>query len=62
MDESGMIRTQMGKPNKSEMATVHGTLCTTPARNSNEYSENVERVGSVRIRNPVVQLWAYPRS
>jgi hypothetical protein len=32
-----MIRTQMGKRNRSEMVTVQGTLCMTSPRNSNQY-------------------------
>jgi hypothetical protein len=33
VDVSGMIRTQMGRHNKSEMATMHGTPCAIPPRN-----------------------------
>jgi hypothetical protein len=33
MDESGMIRTQMGTHNDQKVAAVHGTLCTIPPRN-----------------------------
>jgi hypothetical protein len=35
VDESGMIRTQMGKHDK-KMVAVHGTLCTIPPRNSKQ--------------------------
>jgi len=35
VDESGMIRTQMGTHNISEMVAVLGTPCAIPSRNSN---------------------------
>jgi hypothetical protein len=37
VDESGVIRTQMGKHNRSENGCTHGTLCTIPPHNSNQY-------------------------
>jgi hypothetical protein len=36
MDESGIIRTQMGTGNRLEMVAVSGTPCAIPHRNSNE--------------------------
>jgi hypothetical protein len=39
VDESGMIRTQMGKHNRSVMVPVLGTPCTTPTRDSNRKSK-----------------------
>jgi hypothetical protein len=35
VDESEMIRTQMGKQNRSEMVAEHETPCTIPPRNTN---------------------------
>jgi hypothetical protein len=34
MDESGMIRTQIGMHNKSQMVTVHEMPCAIPLHNS----------------------------
>jgi hypothetical protein len=36
VDESGMIRTQMGSTVDQKMTAVHGALCTIPPRNSNQ--------------------------
>jgi hypothetical protein len=38
VDDSGMIRTQMGMHNRSVMVTVHGTPCVIQLRNSNSKS------------------------
>jgi hypothetical protein len=35
VDESGRIRTQMGKHNRSVMVSVYGTLCAIPPVNCN---------------------------
>jgi hypothetical protein len=35
VNESGMIRTSMGKANRSEMVAMHGTSCAIPPPNSN---------------------------
>jgi hypothetical protein len=36
VDETEIIRTQMGTHNRSEMVAVHGTLYTIPPRTSNQ--------------------------
>jgi hypothetical protein len=36
VDESGMIRIQMGTHNRSENTVVHGTLCTITLRKNNQ--------------------------
>jgi hypothetical protein len=43
VDESGMIRTQMGMHNRSEMVTLLGTPCLIPPqnRNSNNNSSSI---------------------
>jgi len=40
VDESGMIRTQIGMHNRSEMFTVHGMPCTISLCNSNSSFRN----------------------
>jgi hypothetical protein len=45
MDKSGMVRTQMGTYNTSEMVAVHGTVI--PRRNSNS---NLWRVNVMNVR------------
>jgi hypothetical protein len=34
-DESGIVRTQMGKHNRPDMVAVYGTPCAIPPRNCN---------------------------
>jgi hypothetical protein len=41
VDDSGMIRTQMGMHNRSVMVTVHGTPCVIQLRNSNITGERL---------------------
>jgi hypothetical protein len=36
VDESELVRTQMGTHNISKMATMHGTLCTIPPHKKNQ--------------------------
>jgi hypothetical protein len=43
MDELGMIRTQMGTHNKSEIVAVLGTPCAIPPRNVNSNSNRNNR-------------------
>jgi hypothetical protein len=38
VDESGMIRIQMGMHNRSDMVAVYGTPCVIPHHNSNSNS------------------------
>jgi hypothetical protein len=47
VDESGVIRTQMGTHNRTYMIIVLGTPCAIPARNS--YSQ-VRNASPLRIR------------
>jgi hypothetical protein len=45
---SGMVRTNMGKHIRSDMAAVHGMSCAIPPRNSNS---NIDTITCIRWRN-----------